>query len=62
MAEKLQIQLLDEYEFEKGEDAPLSMASHTELSNLQCYWPSVRFEYAQEMNSDTRLNPSTTVT
>ena len=38
----IRVQLLDEYKFEKGEDAPMSMASHTELLNLQCYWPRVR--------------------
>lgn len=35
IVENLHIQLLDEYELERGEDAPMSMACHTEVPVIQ---------------------------
>ena len=49
IAENLHIELLDEYELEKGEDAPMSMASHTEVPIIQqLVWAVVFIIYQNE--------------
>ncbi|KAF8803683.1 WD40 repeat-like protein [Phlegmacium glaucopus] len=55
IAENHHIQLLDEYELEKGEDAPMSMASHTENETLVCGVNSVIEKLEKGENENCRI-------